>query len=244
MSNLVITLTLAFIGGFLPAIIWLSFWLRKDKAHPEPNRLLIKTFVYGMLAVPIVFTVQSLFNFSILGGRHEEFTQSAGFITFLVIATWALIEEFAKYIAARNGGLRSKANDEPLDVPIYMITAALGFAAVENALFLLLPIIDGDLNLAFYTGNLRFIGATLVHVASSAAIGIFGSFSYFLSNRIKRVYLFIGFVVATSLHAVFNLFIINSSQSAPLGFVTVWIFTVLLVVVFERIKKIHLNKIR
>lgn len=244
MSDFIINLILAFIGGFLPAIIWLFFWLHEDSSHPEPNKLLLKTFFYGMLSVPIVFLIQTLFNVYILKNNHEQLLENPGLIAFLIVAVWALIEEYLKYVAARNGGLRGKSNDEPIDVPIYMITAALGFAAIENSLFLLSPILDGNLDLTLYTGNLRFIGATLVHVASSAIIGIFGAFSYFLNDKIKKIYLIVGFAVATLLHAVFNLFIINNSQSAFLGFATVWIFTILLIIIFEKIKKIHLNKIR
>lgn len=244
MNSIIITLIFAVIGGFLPAIIWLTFWLREDSLHPEPNPLLIRTFIYGMLAVPVAFLAQTLFNFLFLGDTTiENLGQKTGLYSLVIVLIWAFIEELVKFLAARNGALKRKENDEPIDVPIYMITAALGFAALENALFLISPLIDANYHEFFITSNLRFIGATLVHVASSATIGIFAALSYFFMNKMKKRYLLTGFVLATLLHAVFNLFIIRTSEMAFIGFTAVWTFIVLVIILFEKIKKIKLNKI-
>jgi RsiW-degrading membrane proteinase PrsW (M82 family) len=244
MIDLLITLAFAFIGGFLPALIWLWFWLREDKAHPEPNKLILKTFGLGMLMVPVAFVLQSAINYLLLGGNGEYVIARGGIATVLIIVVWAGIEELVKYLAARSGGLKNKANDEPIDVPIYLITAALGFAALENMLFLISPILEGNLADAFLAGNMRFIGATLLHVASSALIGIFGSLSYFLKKEIKKLYLLAGFILATVLHAIFNLFIINHNDIAYLGFITVWFFVLVIVLIFEKIKKIKVSPLR
>lgn len=244
MIDFLITILFAVVGGFLPAIIWLFFWLKEDSKHPEPKKLILKTFFYGMLGVPLAFLFQTIFNFLFLKNDYETTLTSSGFFAFLIVFVWAGIEEYLKYVSARNGGLRAKDNDEPIDFPIYMITAALGFAALENVLFLLSPLLEGDFGLAFLTGNLRFIGATLVHVASSAVIGILGALSYFFKNRLKKAYIISGFFLATILHGVFNLFIIRESEIAYIGFITIWILIVLLIILFEKIKHIHLNKIK
>ena len=46
-------------------------------------------------------------------------------IAIIAIVVWATIEEIVKFIAAYFGGLSKKANDEAVDVMIYLITAAL-----------------------------------------------------------------------------------------------------------------------
>ena len=48
----------------------------------------------------------------------------------------ALIEEYVKYFMVKVGGFRNRELDEPCDIMIYMIIAALGFAALENILVL------------------------------------------------------------------------------------------------------------
>jgi len=50
----------AFVGGLLPALLWLWFWLRED-LHPEPRRILLLTFTAGMvMAIVALFWATSL----------------------------------------------------------------------------------------------------------------------------------------------------------------------------------------
>jgi RsiW-degrading membrane proteinase PrsW (M82 family) len=125
-----------------------------------------------------------------------------------------------------------------------MVTAALGFAALENILFLSIILSKGQFALAVDVAIIRSIGSTLVHVSSSAIIGVFGSFSYFYKNSIQKKYLFFGFMFAILLHTLFNLFIINNSNLEKVGYISVWMFTMLILILFERIKKIKVSKIK
>ena len=232
------------LGGILPALLWLSFWLREDKSHPEPRSLIALTFFYGIISVPITFFIQMLVNYLLIPRISVEAAiqtmRISGYVTLVI---WAMTEEFLKYIAAKKGGLSKKANDEPIDALIYMITAALGFSAAENTLFLIAPLLDGNLADAFITTNMRFIGATLLHVASSAIIGISIALSYFFKKKIQKHYLYIGFILSVLLHTLFNFFIIKDNTNVFIAFVMVWIVIVGIILLFEKIKKIHLNKI-
>lgn len=235
----------AFFGGLLPAIIWLFFWLREDSLHPEPNKLIILTFLLGFFTVPIAFFLEYMVNFlflkdSSIESELELFTISA----ILVLTLWAFIEEYLKYIAAKLGGLNRKANNEPIDPIIYMITAALGFSAAENILFIITPILDGSLTDFFIVSNMRFVGATLLHVSASALVGLTLSFSYFKRDRVKKEYVFFGLTLATLLHVLFNFIIMSSNISVMLSFLIVWLAIVVIILLFEKVKKIHLNKIK
>ena len=92
------------------------------------------------------------------------------------------------------------------------------------------------------TGNLRFIGATMLHVATSAIIGIFASFNFYKSKEIKRKNFIIGFIIAVALHTVFNSFIIRAEEFTMVGFSLVWITIVIIIMIFEKVKKIILKK--
>lgn len=243
--QLFLTLFLAFAAGMLPAVLWLWFWLREDDAHPEPRKIILLTFIYGALSVPFALALQLIFNgiFSVSG---TETVQALPFVSGLgVVTIWAFIEEYVKYKAAWHGGLKKSVTDEAVDVPIYMISAALGFAALENVMFLITPFMDGNLQEILITTKLRFIGASLVHVASSALIGLFIGYSLFFMRSVRKRYMIVGFVLASVLHALFNLFIIKDDQNtfAFAGFLLVWLFVVLVIVLFERIKKIKVNTI-
>lgn len=220
------TLFYSLFGGILPALVWLFFWLREDAQRPEPRGLIMLTFFCGMLAVPLVIPFQRL-----------TYLPLNELMTFTL---WATIEEVFKFGAAYFVALRSREDDEPLDPLIYMMTAALGFVALENFLFILNPLTSGNIVEGLITGNVRFVGANLLHTISSAAIGIAMGLSFYKSRLSKQFYLAIGFIVAIALHTAFNFFIIKSATSttlATLGFV--WIAIVILMLFFEEIKTVH-----
>ncbi len=214
--------------GILPAVFWLLFWLYEDKKRPEPRGLILRTFIGGMLVVPIVIPLQQL------GFSYFSF----GIIAFTIVS---ITEEFFKYFAARITALGSKDNDEPLDPVIYMITAALGFAAVENTLFLLQEAqLGGSVSALVITGNLRFMGATLLHVISSATVGVFMSLAFYRKINVRKTFLIFGLILAIILHTAFNLLIINNvNTSIFVTFTFVWIGVVALLLLFEKIKTIR-----
>lgn len=219
--------------GLLPVFIWLVFWLFEDRKHPEPKRLIALAFAAGMLAVPLVIFVSALIEPLVGDGLTRTFL-------------WSFIEEAMKYILAYVLVLRSREVDEALDVFIYMICVALGFAAFENALYAVGPLLDAEHIDAAGLTVMRFIGATLVHTVASASIGIALAFAFYKPKKAKTFALVYGLIIATGLHTLFNFFIMNvPSGMVPVVFVAVWIATLTLVLLAERIKKIdELHAIR
>lgn len=237
-------IVIASAGGIFPALLWLRFWLKEDKSHPEPRKRIFYAFLLGMIAVPFAFISELGVNVIFLQGL--DISSAVKFVFPLgltVVLLWSFIEELLKYFAAYYGGIKWKENDEPIDVVIYLIIASLGFAALENILFITQPLIEGNIHGAFITGNLRFVGASLLHVATSGIIGIATAFSYFRTKTIRKRYLALGFTGAIVLHAAFNLFIIKSENNVLPAFFVVWGIIIAVIITLEQIKKIHLNKI-
>jgi RsiW-degrading membrane proteinase PrsW (M82 family) len=235
--DFLIQLGFAITGGILPALIWLYYWLQEDKAHPEPNRLIIRTFIFGMLSAIAAIVIQKTTNRLVLQGVSVQLSFYTNYIPAMIaLVIGATSEEVVKYLGAFFGGLRNKENDEPIDPIIYLITAALGFAALENTLYLIHPIFQGDTTAALITGNLRFIGATLLHISASAVIGIFIALSYYKNDYLKSRYLLTGFVLSAALHSIFNSFIIRSGTFTLIGFAIVWISIVAVLLMFEKVK--------
>jgi len=223
------TLLYALLGGILPALFWLWFWLREDKRCPEPRGLIMLAFVVGMIAVPLVIPIE----------QWVASTFTGSFV--LVVVLWAVAEEVLKFLAASVSVLWNKAVNEPVDMMIYMITVALGFAAFENTLFLLSPLGDGFVVESILTGNLRFMGAMLLHVLASATVGTLLAFSFFRKPARRKQALFIGLILASALHALFNFFILKSNGDTDLllTFLAVWLGVILLILIFERVKRIR-----
>src|SRR3989338_6933266 len=140
-----------------------------------------------------------------------------------VLMAWALIEEVLKYVMAAIFILWRGAVDEAPDYVIYMITVALGFAAVENMLFLLAPILDGHATTSLVTGNVRFLGSTLLHVVASASIGFALAFSAAKKPPLRVVAGALGLILAIALHTAFNALIISQGASTMFtAFFLVW----------------------
>ena len=79
-------LGLAFLGGIIPSLLWLWFWLKEDAKKPEPKGLLAICFIVGMIAVIFVLPVQ-------------RFIQEAFNDNQWQIVLWATSEELIKYLA-------------------------------------------------------------------------------------------------------------------------------------------------
>jgi len=218
---------IAIAGGIFPALAWLWFWLKEDSAHPEPRRLIALAFIAGMITVVIVIPIQKYV---------------AGFLTTqtATFAAWSTIEEFAKYALAWLTVLHRSDNDEPVDSVIYMVAIALGFAGLENALFLLSPLAGDTVVQTVLTGNLRFVGATLLHVFSSAVVGIFLAFSFYKPRLVKEWYAAIGVILASLLHITFNFLILNTADEHLLrAFAGVWVGVIAVLFALEFVKRIR-----
>lgn len=214
---------LALSGGFLPILVWLWFWLKED-SHPEPRKILFLTFFYGMLATIVALATEYTVSFYIKGA--------------IALMIWAFAEEILKYFAARLAALKKPFFDEPIDALVYMITAALGFSMVENILFILSSFKAGGIFPGFITGNLRFIGATLLHTTTSALVGASIAFSFFHKEKMK--YNIIGGLILSGfLHFIFNYFIIkNSGENILKLFIPLWLGIIIIIFVFEKVKRI------
>ena len=225
------TLLFAFLGGILPAMIWLYFLLKEDRRCPEPRFMIALALAAGFLSVPLVLPME----------RFAVLTLPAGIP---VIIAWAAIEETVKYLLAAIILLWRRHVNESLDFVIYMITVALGFAALENTLFLIAPFAGGNIVEGLLTGNLRFIGSTLLHVVASAAIGFALAFSFRKSRVVRILCASAGLILAIALHALFNFLIIDGSGSFTLlAFFMVWSGAVILFALFELLRYLRYDRL-
>lgn len=216
----------AILGGILPTIVWLLFWLREDKKRPEPTGLIVLSFIAGGIAVVLVYPIEKMLQTILTDGGT------------ILLAAWATTEEIAKFLAILFIALKSRFFDDPVDALVYMITAALGFAAVENTLFILTPLIDGNFALGYLTGNLRFLGSTLLHTAASALVGISLGLVFYRGKVIKTLAVFVGLALAIVLHTAFNFFIIeNDGENMMKVFSSLWASMIVIIFFFEVLKK-------
>jgi len=283
MINEANVLIFSLLGGIIPALFWLWFWIREDRLRPEPKSALLSAFIGGIIAVLLALFFELVIYYLLVDaslsikGRNPElfwllleklgdkfnlieqqkvfwqslqdsfhFSLSVKKI-FLIAIMAPIIEELLKLIFTYTICLRRKVNNEPIDAAIYMLTAALGFASVETALFLTEPLGNGQILDTIIAGNFRSIGPMLVHLVCSAMLGLFMGLAFYKSKVKKFVYLILGFIVAIFLHSLFNLFVLLNEFTSNLWFFWLacfgtWGLVVVLLVFFEKVKTVARKK--
>ena len=162
---------------------------------------------------------------------------------FLVVIMAPIIEEILKFILTYNICLRRKVNDEPVDASIYMLTSALGFAAIETMLFLTKPLADGNILDGLIATNFRSIGPMLIHLISSAVLGLFIGLAFYKGKFMRTIYMAFGLMMAVLLHGVFNFFIILNDTTHNLAYFWIacggtWIMVFVLFFLFRKVKMV------
>jgi len=226
------TLFFALLGGILPANLWLWFWLKEeDKLHPEPRSLLMLSFLVGMLATAVALPIEKWVAFMVNGNTILEATP-------LLLTLWAAIEELLKFGAISLVALRTKYFHRPIDAIIFLITVAIGFAALENAMFLISPLNAGHMFQTIVLGNYRFIGATVLHIAASGTIGMGLALTFYSAKRLRYIAITLSVILAIALHTTFNFLIMESEgMYFYYVFLCLWIFILAILLACEKIKR-------
>ncbi len=217
---------IALVAGTIPAILWLLFWLREEgRAGEEPNGLIILTFIAGMLSVMLVLPLEKL----VAALVSDHVTQ---------ITLWAAAEEILKFVAFALIMTNSPYLDEPVDYAIYLMTAGLGFAALENGMYLIHPVATSGATVSFLTGNLRFLGSTLLHSVTSGIIGISIGLAFFTDAGTRFFFGAVGLGAAIALHTVFNFFIMQKNgENFIQVFGFLWVITIIIMLLFEKLRR-------
>jgi RsiW-degrading membrane proteinase PrsW (M82 family) len=132
----------ALIIPILPGLVWLWVIYRTDRYDPEPKRLVAITFFLGVLSiipavigervVDIIYPYLRAIDLASADGSGEVHILPIAIACFLVIGP---AEELAKFLAVRLYVYRKRDFDEPIDGVIYAAAAALGFASLENMVY-------------------------------------------------------------------------------------------------------------
>ena len=146
----------------LPSIVLFIFVWKKDKIEKEPPKLLLKLFLFGALSTVSAMILGEIFTVITLEFIYEDT------LTFAIIDNFiltALIEEGGKYFVLKKCTWKHKAFNYTFDGVIYAVCASLGFATLENILYVV-----GD---GLSTAILRALLAVPGHVIDALYMGCY-----------------------------------------------------------------------
>ncbi len=178
-----------FLSALAPVFIIAFYIYFRDKYEKEPLGMLVKALLGGMLVVvPIMFVEQGLMSLMPFDGKVSQ----AAWQAFVVAAS---TEELFKYVALYLLVWRSRHFNEQFDGIVYAVFVSLGFALVENIMY----VMDGG----FQTALLRSLTAVPAH----AIFGVTMGFYFGIARRyeeLRRSYLLKAIALPVLLHGIYD----------------------------------------
>jgi protease PrsW len=173
------------------AAIMLYIYL-KDKHEREPLSLLLISFIYGIFSTMVTLSVSIPVNMFVVL-QPDDLVHEA-YDAFLKVA---LVEEFSKFVFVRFILYPNKNFNEPFDGIVYAVMVSMGFATLENVVYVY--------NYGFETGLLRMFTAVPAHASFGVMMGYFLGLGKF-SHQKRFYYGISALLVPTLFHGVYDYF--------------------------------------
>ncbi len=183
-------LTLLAISTAPAACIVIYIYL-KDKHEPEPPLLLLKSFFLGVAAVLVTFLIS--FPLDMLVPTDEQDLTQQAIHAFLLVA---LVEEFSKFLFVRGILYNDPHFNEPFDGIVYSVMVGMGFATLENILY----VSEGG----FSTALVRMFTAIPAHATFAILMGYYLGKAKFEEGSAYLSWM--GLLTATIFHGAYDYF--------------------------------------
>ena len=164
-----------------------------DRYDREPWHLLLRIFLMGALSViPVMLVQRALLSINVFSGLL-----SVAYTAFIVAG---LTEEFFKRFVIIHGVYNHANFDEKLDGIVYSVFSALGFATVENIIYVIFRYMG-----TYYVGIMRGLLSVPGHMLFGITMGYYLSLSKYTKDlRLKNHYYKMSLIIPAILHGLFN----------------------------------------
>ncbi len=177
-----------------PVLIIAIYIYLRDRYEREPLKILLKALLTGMFIVIPILLVETVLDGLFF---HEHPAVNALWDAFAVAA---ITEESFKFMAFMLLFYRSRDFNEIFDGIVYAVFISLGFAAVENVLY----IFSGGIN----TGMVRAFTAVPAHAVFGVIMGYNLGFFKF-AHRKRLHYAFLALVSPIIWHGLYDYLIMS-----------------------------------
>jgi RsiW-degrading membrane proteinase PrsW (M82 family) len=188
-----------------PAMMIILYIYFKDKFEKEPIGFLVKNFLMGAI-VSVIITLL----LSIIANLFFPLTNTTSIFQQFIKAFFVVgfVEEFSKYIIVKFYAQKNKEFNEPFDGIVYAVMVSMGFAALENVMYVF--------QYGVSTGIIRAFTAVPAHATFGILMGYLMGLAKFSKNR--QLLNITGLLVATFFHGAYDFFLfINFIPGIALG---------------------------
>ncbi|RXE55478.1 peptidase [Methanoculleus taiwanensis] len=184
-----------------PGIFWVWYFYHRDRYDPEPAYLVLRMFLLGIaVTFPVAF-IEGVVGILI----------ASPLVLAVIVAP--IVEEYGKYFVVRKGIYRDREFDEPMDGIVYAASAALGFASLENLIYVFSAYTLSP-EAAVGTIVVRALFSVPAHALFACIWGYALGRAKFAPPEQRRGIVARGLVVAMVLHALFNFLLITAEVYA------------------------------
>jgi RsiW-degrading membrane proteinase PrsW (M82 family) len=192
-----------------PVFIIAFYVYSRDKYEKEPFSILLKALFIGVLIVLPVVLIEKLLT---LFSRDTDGLAYAGYNAFVVAG---LTEEGMKYLAFFLFFWKNINFNEKFDGIIYAVYIALGFAGIENILY----VFSGG----YGVGLIRAVTAVPAHALFGVVMGYYFALARF-NTRLKPLFLTLAFILPFLFHGLYDFILMSNSQVLLTVFIPVFIY--------------------
>ncbi len=192
-----------------PVLIIAFYIYSRDKYEKEPLSVLLKALFAGVVIVlPVVLIEKLLDSFSV----ETEGLSSAAYTAFIVAG---FTEEGMKFLAFYFFFWNNRNFNEKFDGIVYAVYIALGFAGIENILY----VFTGG----YGVGIVRALTAVPAHALFGVVMGFYFGLARFNPRR-KPIYLILAFLLPFLFHGLYDFMLMGNSPLLLIAFIPVFIY--------------------
>jgi RsiW-degrading membrane proteinase PrsW (M82 family) len=184
-----------------PGLAIVLFIIYKDRYNKEPKLNLIVSFILGCACIYPAIWLEQTFSY-VLDGT----LMGVAVFSYFVVA---LSEEGCKMVALRFYSYRQKSFDEPLDGIVYSVMVSMGFATIENVMYVMKY---AELGSGLQIGLQRMFLAVPAHATFAVVMGYFVGKAKFSPVNAK-MFMFMGLAGAVFFHGTYDFFLFIKSYS-------------------------------
>lgn len=179
-----------------PGLVIALYVYMRDKYEREPFKLVAWTFALGVLAAVAAGILESMFPYQ---EKTATLLATAANATLVV----GPIEEVMKFLAVRLLAYRSAAFNEPFDGVVYCVMASMGFATLENLVYVL----RGGMGIGIERAFISVPG----HAAYGAIMGYYLGRAKFDTSGKSTLLTIQGVVFAAVAHGLYDFGLLSHS---------------------------------
>lgn len=194
----------------LAPVLIIAFYIYiRDKYEKEPYAILFKALLIGVL---IVLPVILMEKFLTLFFRSAEGLQYAAYTAFVVAG---LTEESVKFLGFYFIFWKDRNFNEKFDGIVYAVYISLGFAAIENILY----VFTGGIGV----GLVRALTAVPAHALFGIVMGYYFGLARFSASH-RKLYLTLALLMPVIFHGLYDFLLMSNSRILLTAFIPAFIY--------------------